>query len=184
MKFETLTTSILAALATSTIACGGITGTEDDDDGNVAVDAGQADAMVVDPDAAELAIAPFDNDSLAAPAQDVFLSITGTREFTHSDEVSFPEGDLSDFVQFNVPQNSNPIQNIRVTLECAVTGQTDAQLSAVLYEDDELSTTKIICNDGEQTISINNTKTQSLEVTFSVVADASHASYDLTVDAF
>ena len=70
-------------------------------------------------------IAPFDNDSAANPPMDEFLSIIGDRELVYSDLISVEEGDREDFVQFELSNNSNPNQNIRVAIDCIVEGDTE-----------------------------------------------------------
>lgn len=129
-------------------------------------------------------IAPFDNDSLQNPARDVFLSITGDRNFTYSNDISYPEGDQEDWVQFEFPNNANPNQPMWVTLNCTLTSP-DAQLRATLFEDGA-STTKIaICNQGEVQLTVDNTKVQQLRIHFGITdEDGVYADYTLTVVGF
>lgn len=129
-------------------------------------------------------IAPFDNDSLQNPAQSVFLSITGTRNFSHSHDVSYENGDQEDWVAFEFPNNSNTSQPVWITLDCTITGAGNAQLRATLYEDGIGTTQIVLCNDGEKQLTVNNTKTQQLRIHFGIPAPDIYATYTVTVVGF
>ena len=179
MRHKQLLHASLAALLLA--ACGGVD--SNDDDGNDDADAGQVDAPT--PDAPlQVAEAPADNDSLANPAISVFLSITGNRNFTHADEVSAPTGDATDFAEFEFPNNANPAQIVRITLDCTLTGQSDAIAAATIYEDGVATNQFVDCNTGEQTLTVDNTKIQVAEIGFRSVAEATHIDYTLTVVGF
>jgi hypothetical protein len=128
--------------------------------------------------------APFDNDSLQNPARSEFLSITGVRNFSHSNDVSFPGGDQEDWVQFNFPPNSNPNQNVWITLACTVTGDPEAQLRATVYEDGNQTNKIVLCNTGEQQLTVDNTKVQQVRVHWGIPKDGIYATYTLTVVGF
>jgi hypothetical protein len=129
--------------------------------------------------------APFDNDSLQNPAQDVFLSITGTRDFTHSDAVSFPNGDQDDWVQFEFPNNSNSNQVVRLTLTCQLSGNVgNAQLRATIYENGQQTSKIAICGQGQQQLIVDNTKVQQVRIHFGVTNDGVYATYSLQVIGF
>lgn len=129
-------------------------------------------------------IAPFDNDSLQNPAQSVFLSITGTRNFSHSHDVSYENGDQEDWVEFEFPNNANTNQPVWITLNCTITGAGNAQLRVTLYEDGAGTTQIVLCNDGEKQLTVNNTKTQQLRIHFGIPAPDIYATYTLTVVGF
>ena len=110
-------------------------------------------------------IAPFDNDSAAAPAVDEFLSITGTREIVYTDEISSEDGDTEDFVQFELPNNSNPNQNLEIAIDCAVFGDEDVFARVELLNVDGNDTkaapgSPIDCNEGEVNVTVRNDQVQ------------------------
>jgi uncharacterized protein YraI len=129
-------------------------------------------------------IAPFDNDSLQNPAQSVFMSITGVRNFSHTNDVSYANGDQDDWVEFEFPNNANTSQPVWVTLNCNLVGGGNAQLRATLYEDGAGTTQIVLCNDGEKQLTVNNTKTQQLRIHFGITAPDIYATYTLTVIGF
>ncbi|MCA9987235.1 MAG: SH3 domain-containing protein [Anaerolineales bacterium] len=133
----------------------------------------------------EAAIAPFDNDSLQNPAVSVFLSITGNRSFTYTDAISYEAGDQDDWVEFELPANSNPNQNIFITLECTFSGNVgNAAGRITLYENGQQTTKIVLCNVGEQTITINNTATYQGRIHFGVTNDGVRMDYTVTVVGF
>ena len=115
-------------------------------------------------------IAPLDNDSLQTPAVTEFLSITGTRDFSYVDQISTPMGDTEDWVEFEFPNNANTAQQVRVTLDCVYSdAENGAQGSATVWEDDVEDTgLAAICNDGEQILTVDNTKVQSVRIHFTI----------------
>ncbi len=129
-------------------------------------------------------IAQFDNDSLQNPAVSVFMSITGNRNFTHSNDVSYPNGDQDDWVEFEFPNNSNTSQQVFITLNCNITGPDGAQLRATIYEDGQQTTKIVICGQGEQTLTVDNTKTQQVRIHWGITKEGIYATYDLTVVGF
>lgn len=112
------------------------------------------------------------------------MSITGVREFGHTDEISFPNGDADDFVEFELPNNSNPAQRIQVELDCALEGELDAIVRATLFEDGIATTRSVRCNEGRVDLTVDNTRVQSLRIAFSVVSDPTFVDYTLRVIAF
>ena len=114
-------------------------------------------------------IAPLDNDSLQNPAVSEFLSITGTRDFAYTDQISYPMGDTEDFVEFEFPNNSNTAQQVMITLDCTFSeAQNGAIVSATVWEDGvEDIGLRADCNDGEQTLTVDNTKVQTVRIYFS-----------------
>jgi hypothetical protein len=129
-------------------------------------------------------IAPFDNDSLQNPAQSVFLSITGIRNFSHTNDVSYANGDQEDWVEFEFPNNSNTNQPVWITLNCNLVGGGNIQLRATLYEDEAGTTQIVLCNEGEKQLTINNTKIQQLRIHFGLTAPDIYATYTVTVVGF
>ena len=130
--------------------------------------------------------AAFDNDSLQNPAQDVFLSITGTRNFSHQSDISFAGGDNEDFVAFEFPNNSNSSQTVWITLDCALSGDVgNAQMVATILEDGvEKSGTTVFCNGGEQQLTVDNTKKQTVRIYYNITNEGVYGTYTLTVVGF
>ncbi|VAW32277.1 hypothetical protein MNBD_CHLOROFLEXI01-3370 [hydrothermal vent metagenome] len=129
-------------------------------------------------------IAPFDNDSLQNPATSVFLSITGTRDFSYSDAISYEEGDQDDWVEFEFPNNSNSSQVVWITLDCAISGSDSAQVRATIYEDEAGTTKIVLCGQGETQLTVDNTKTQQVRIHFGITAENVYATYTITVVGF
>ncbi|MFQ5434675.1 MAG: hypothetical protein ACE5FD_07345, partial [Anaerolineae bacterium] len=127
------------------------------------------------------AIAQFDNDSLQNPAVSVFMSPTGNRNFSHSNDISYPNGDQDDWVEFEFPNNSNTSQRVRITLNCNITGPDGAQVRATIYEDGQQTTKIVICGQGETFLTVDNTKKQQLRIHWGITQDGVYATYDLTV---
>ena len=128
--------------------------------------------------------AALDNDSPQAPALSQFLSITGTRSITHTNEISAPTGDAEDFVEFEFPNNSNTAQVVRITLDCTITGQADSAPQAQILEDGQESGMFVACNTGQQTLTVDNTKVQLVRVRFTNATEATHAAYTLAIVGF
>lgn len=74
-------------------------------------------------------LAAADGDSAAAPAVSVIFSPGGTRRFTYSSQVSAPDGDAEDWVEF-APFASLPGTNarLRLGLECLGNGTLSIEL--------------------------------------------------------
>jgi uncharacterized protein YgiM (DUF1202 family) len=131
-------------------------------------------------------IAPFDNDSLQNPAVSVFFSPTGTRNFTHQNDVSHPNGDQDDWVRFEFPNASNTSQNVWITLTCNIQGSAQAQLRATIWVNNQATSQNVICNSGEQQLTVNNTQVQFVRVHFGITDGNNpiYAAYTLTVVGF
>jgi hypothetical protein len=135
-------------------------------------------------------IAPFDNDSAANPAMDEFLSITGDRELVYSDLISAEDGDTEDFVQFTLPNNSNPNQRIDVAIECNVEGDTEvfARVEILNVGNGELTKATggpIDCNDGFVPVTVRNDRDQAVRIYVAGEPDTQTLiEYVLTVAAF
>ncbi len=184
-KIKLLMLALVAAFAIGCVEAEQGDSEQDDvvmvDDEN---DAGNEPDTGNEPDAGnEPAVAAFDNDSLQNPARDEFLSITGTRELIHSNEISFPAGDQEDFVRFELPNNSNPNQRVSVTLDCALDGQSDAIVRAFILEDGDIVDT-VTCNDGPTEVTIDNTRVQDVRIGFASVNAPTYVDYTLTVAPF
>jgi hypothetical protein len=180
-------TKLTLALAASTLfaaACGVVTDPDDPID-EMPIDEEPTDEEPTDEEPTdEPAVAPLDGDSAAAPAQDVFLSITGTRQVMQTDAISAPAGDADDWLGFDLPNNSNPIQRVYLTLDCALDGDAAAQVRATLWTDGAATTSFAACNDGETAIDVDNTKPQLVQVHVSSAAAPVYVDYTLTVRAF
>ncbi|MDH3656215.1 MAG: hypothetical protein OEN21_18290 [Myxococcales bacterium] len=135
-------------------------------------------------------VAPFDNDSAANPSMDEFLSITGDRELVYSDLISAEDGDREDFVQFELPNASNPNQNIRVAIDCVVEGDTEVFARVEILNVGNNDTTAatggpIDCNDGFSNITIRNDRVQAVRIYVQGVPETQTLiEYTLTVDPF
>lgn len=165
-----INTACLSLLCSVAIACGD-PGVNDDVNldepivDEVADDELVEDEIVEDEIVEDDLIAPFDNDSAADPAVDQFLSITGTREIAYTDQISAQDGDTQDFVQFELPNNSNPNQNIAVSIDCDVYGDEDAFARVELLNVDRNGTARINgppidCNEGEFRVTVQNDQVQ------------------------
>lgn len=128
--------------------------------------------------------APFDNDSLQNPARSEFLSITGTRNFSHSDAVSYEGGDQDDWVEFEFPNNSNSSQRVWITLDCTITGDPGAQLRATIYEDGNSTNDIVICGEGEVQKTVDNTKVQQVRIHWGIPKPGVYATYTITIVGF
>ena len=122
------------------------------------------DDEFVDDEVVEL-IAPFDNDSAANPAVDEFLSITNTREIIYTDQISAEDGDNEDFVQFELPNASNPNQNMGISIDCDVFGDENVTARVELLNVDGNDATRINggpidCNEGEFRVTVRNDQVQ------------------------
>ena len=117
-----LNAACLSLLALVAIACGdpNLEDPNVDEFADEFVDEELVDEEIVDEEVEEELIAPFDNDSAANPAVDEFLSITNTREIVYTDQISAEDGDNEDFVQFELPNASNPNQNMGISIDCDV----------------------------------------------------------------
>lgn len=129
-------------------------------------------------------VAPLDNDSLQNPATAVFLSPTGTRNFTYSNDISYEEGDQEDWVEFEFPNNANTDQTVWLTLACTIaTENDDVRIIATVWEDGTQTNQRAFCNDGEQQLTVDNTKVQQVRIHF-IVPHPAYVSYTLTVVGF
>lgn len=186
MKTQLINIATVLALSSS-FACGVV---EDDiDDIDEIDDLGDDDAGDTGVDAGDLTgaiqVAPLDNDSLQSPAEEHFLSITGERELIYTDEISTPEGDAEDFIEFELPNSTNPSQVIHVTLDCAVTGDADAVARVDILEDGSFGgTLSVFCNNGERSLTVDNTAIQTARISISSAAEATHVDYTLAVVGF
>jgi hypothetical protein len=182
MKTIALYGMLLAALVTGCAMEDADQMPPNDDDVDMMVDDDQIDDDGDGEQEQPLLIAEFDNDSVQNPAVEYFMSPTGTRVFYYSNDISFPEGDSEDFVEFRLPNNSNPNSTVWITLDCAIDGPEDTLVDARIWEDGvESANKRVACNDGEQTITINNTKDQTVRIHFLSVSDAAYVDYTLTV---
>ncbi len=114
-------------------------------------------------------VAPFDNDSADNPSVDEFLSITGTREIIFSEVISSEAGDNEDFVQFELPNNSNPNQNMGIQIDCDVFGDQDVTGRVELMNVDGNDETRINggpidCNEGEFRVTVRNDQVQRARI--------------------
>jgi len=79
-----------------------------------------------------------DGDSAEAPAVNISFSANGTRSFLYSNDLSFPEGDSEDWIQFIPYQPS-----VLMQLSCAGSGR----LSAEIVQNGETIATFVKCGD-------------------------------------
>ena len=141
-------------------------------------------------DPTDALVAPFDNDSAAAPAVDEFLSITGTREIVYTDQISAEAGDTEDFVQFELPNNSNPNQRIDVAIDCDVIGDEEVFARVELLNVDGGETTvatggPIDCNEDFAQMTVRNDQVQLARIHFALTPEEQTLiEYTLIVEAF
>ena len=119
-------------------------------------------------------VAPFDNDSLRNPAVSELLRITGLRELEYIDQISANDGDAEDWVEFQLPNNSNSAQQIQMALDCQIEGEVEGvQARATIFEDGEEDLTlRTLCNEGLRNLTVDNTKVQTVRVYFSIPPEA------------
>ncbi len=72
--------------------------------------------------------AAADNDSPQAPAVSLNLSTTQTRTFQYSSDVSSPQGDPEDWVQFTLPGQAGQPASVSVMLQCTGSGPLAVEL--------------------------------------------------------
>jgi len=167
-----LNAACLSLLSLVLVACGDAGVNQGDEDLNFDdptvdefVDEEVIDEEIVDEEVLEELIAPFDNDSAANPAVDEFLSITNTREIVYTDQISAEEGDNEDFVQFELPNNSNPNQRIEIEIDCDVFGDETVFARVELLNVDGNDATRINggpidCNEGPFQVTVRNDQVQ------------------------
>ena len=124
--------------------------------------------------------APIDGDHIGAPAAYEFL--VGPEALVHSGAISYPGGDLEDWISFEAPNGSNPSQRMWMTIDCTIIGD-DMTLRAAVYEDGDtsFSSESVDCGEGEQSITIDNTKVQSVKLYLTGVYGTTYADYQITV---
>ena len=165
-----LNATCLSLLALVAVACG-----DPGLDEELNVDEPIVDEFVDDEVVEEL-IAPFDNDSAANPSVDEFLSITNTREIIYTDQISAEDGDNEDFVQFELPNASNPNQRIGIQIDCDVFGDQEVFARVELLNVDGNETTRIVggpidCNEGEFQMTVRNDQVQLARIHVQGVPD-------------
>jgi hypothetical protein len=173
-----LNAACLSLLALVAIACGD-PNLEDPNVNEFAdefVDEELVDEEIVDEEVEEELIAPFDNDSAANPAVDEFLSITNTREIVYTDQISAEDGDNEDFVQFELPNASNPNQNMGISIDCDVFGDENVFARVELLNVDGNDATRINggpidCNEGEFRVTVRNDQVQLARIHVQGVPD-------------
>jgi len=165
MTKNKLTILCVTLLSVFAVACGEAGTANVDKDPGVG---GQGGMGGVGGDPLDL-IAPFDNDSAANPSMDEFLSITGDRELVYSDLISVEEGDSEDFVQFELPNNSNPDQRIEVGIDCIVEGDTEVFARVEILnvgngESEAATGGPIDCNEGFVNVTVRNDRVQAVRI--------------------
>jgi hypothetical protein len=173
-----LNAACLSLLALVAIACGdpNLEDPNVDEFADEFVDEELVDEEIVDEEVEEELIAPFDNDSAANPAVDAFLSITNTREIVYTDQISAEDGDNEDFVQFELPNASNPNQNMGISIDCDVFGDENVFARVELLNVDGNDATRINggpidCNEGEFRVTVRNDQVQLARIHVQGVPD-------------
>lgn len=117
-----------------------------------------------------LRVAPFDNDSLQNPGVSELLRITGRRELGYLDQISALQGDAEDFVEFQLPNSSNPAQPIQVELLCTYDGPAgNVQGRVTFHEDGVIDPGQmVLCNEGLVNLTVDNTKVHTAMVHFGI----------------
>lgn len=94
--------------------------------------AGAGSAPVPSPTSAaptlSLATAFEDGDSTQSPAVSIMLSKAMVRSFNYSSDVSFPQGDPEDWVQFTLDGQSGQQRTVSVVLDCSGSGALSVDL--------------------------------------------------------
>ncbi|NNE17742.1 MAG: hypothetical protein HKN10_04605 [Myxococcales bacterium] len=190
MTKNKLTILCVTLLSVFAVACGEAGTDLEDKDPGAGGQGGDGGVGGVEVDPLDL-IAPFDNDSAANPSMDELLRITGDRELVYSDLISAEEGDREDFVQFELPNNSNASQNIKVAIDCIVEGDTEVFARVEILNvdtngDSEAATGgPIDCNDGFSDITIQNDQVQAVRIYMQGVPETQTLiEYTLTVAPF
>ena len=75
-----------------------------------------------------LATALQDGDSAQSPAVSISMSKTGVRTFNYSSDISLPEGDAEDWIQFVLEGESGQQNIVAVTLNCTGSGPLNVEL--------------------------------------------------------
>lgn len=73
-------------------------------------------------------LAPPDGDSAAAPAVNILFSATGTHQFDYSSQLSAPEGDGEDWVEFTPYSSSEANATLEMSLACTGNGSVLVEL--------------------------------------------------------
>lgn len=116
-----------------------------------------------------------DNDSLNNPIASVTFEPNGIRSFIYSDDISSPDGDLQDWVQF-VPDS----QAVWISLECRGTSELKVNLSV----NSLVVTANLGCGDRMQQISVNAGSSYVLHLEMPQSSgELRYAGYTLTVQA-
>ncbi len=194
MTKHTLNAIFLSFLSVVTVACGDANVNDLNEelgfDEPIVDDEVGDDEEVIDDGNLDELIAPFDNDSAADPALDAFLSITGTRELVYTDQISAEEGDTQDFVVFELPNNSNPVQRIEIEIDCDVFGDPNVFARVELFNVDGNDATRITgspvdCNEGVFQVTVRNDQLQLARIYVQgVPQEQTLIEYTLTVTPF
>ena len=155
----------LSLLALVAVGCGDPNLDDQNFDEDIVDETIVEDEVVEDEVVEDEFIAPFDNDSADNPAVDQFLSITGVREVVYTDQISAEDGDNEDFVQFELPNASNPNQNIGISIDCDVFGDQNVFARVELLNVDgndetRINGTPIDCGEEELRVTVRNDQLQ------------------------
>jgi uncharacterized protein YraI len=127
--------------------------------------------------------APNDNDSAESPAIAVTLSVSGARLFSYSSDVSSPQGDPEDWVQFSaqIPQDSGPV-TLYLSLACLGNGALEVEL---WQGGGPLSGWgSLVCGDNERPLAVTSGQTYLLRLSAALsTSELRYVTYTLTVKA-
>lgn len=125
-------------------------------------------------------IAPFDGDSQFNPAVSVNFSPTGQRNFTHSSDVSVPQGDVDDWVQFKPVNSESGTASTWFTLTCDGDAGSVQWLRAILFDNGQQTTQLVFCGDDQKRLTLTVNHIYQLRITY-LNTDPHYAQYQLTV---
>jgi len=114
------------------------------------------------------------------------MNPTNNRTKSRTDEVSSPNGDNEDWVQFDIPNPSNTTYRLKsMELTCTLHGDAaNAQLQAKVWQNGAASRgakSLAICGNGPVTPTIDGTQPIQIRVYFGLFSQDVHADYTLTV---
>ena len=126
--------------------------------------------------------APFDSDSLNNPALSAEFSPTGRRNLIHNSDVSSPQGDLDDWVEFRTIISDDQKADIWVTFSCRGDDESLEWLRARLWDNgtEVAGGPNIVCGDEDRQLTLNANHTYYLRIHFSKDG-AYYADYDFKV---
>ncbi len=121
----------------------------------------------------------MDGDSRLAPAVQVVFSATGTRQFVYSSQVSTPQGDLEDWVEFTPFSAQGTRANLLISLNCSGNGS----LLVELWQGGTalLGWGSLSCGDVDKPVSLDASQAYELRLAVASGEGPRLVNYTLTV---